>query len=260
MRLPSGVLPRVATVFVTSAALFAFPGMEAVAAPPAAPATSVQTGVVSGAHAGVTTRAAALQAAARRGSTSIRFLDFDHTRPWGRFAYIRGQVIGTKHGQRGALKRVHVRVYRKLDSQSRFHLLGTRGTGTATYPRFTFKTNALGNAVYKVVFPGNRNYQRSGGTTRLLVHRQMRAKLEDRSGSFHGFARPKWNHRVVYLEKRSCASCSYHRVRKTKSGSHGYFRFVVPAPSHGRWWWRASTPATGRFIWSYSAVFTTQLR
>ena len=82
----------------------------------------------------------------------------------------------------------------------------------------------------------------------------MNAKLEDGSGSFHGFVRPKWNRRVVYLEKRSCAACNYHRVRSTKSGPHGYFRFVVPAPRSGRWWWRASTPATGRFIWSYSAV------
>ena len=85
--------------------------------------------------------------------------------------------------------------------------------------------------------------------------RQARGRL----GSFHGFVRPKWNRRVVYLEKRSCAACNYHRVRSTKSGPHGYFRFVVPAPRSGRWWWRASTPATGRFIWSYSAVFTTQL-
>ena len=98
-----------------------------------------------------------------------------------------------------------------------------------------------------------------GGPSRVLVYRQMNAKLEDGSGSFHGFVRPKWNRRVVYLEKRSCAACNYHRVRSTKSGPHGYFRFVVPAPRSGRWWWRASTPATGRFIWSYSAVFTTQL-
>lgn len=154
---------------------------------------------------------------------------------------------------------MHVKIYRKLDSQQRFHLLGSRSTGNRPYPRFTFKTRALGNAVYKAVFRGNSNFQRSGGTSRVLVYRQMNAKLEDGSGSFHGFVRPKWNRRVVYLEKRSCAACNYHRVRSTKSGPHGYFRFVVPAPRSGRWWWRASTPATGRFIWSYSAVFTTQL-
>ncbi len=256
MRVPCRAVPRALTVAVTSAALLAFPALEAVGAP-AAPA---QTGVVPGAREGTAARATTLPgAAARRGSTSIRFLDFDHTRPWSRYAYIQGQVVGSKNGQRGALKRVHVKVYRKLDSQSRFHLLGTRSTGARTFPRFTFKTRALGNAVYKVVFRGNRNFQRSAGTSRVLVHRLMNARLEDGSGSFHGFVRPKWNRRVVILEKRSCAACSYHRVHTTKSGPHGYFRFVVPAPRSGRWWWRAATPATGRFIWSYSAVFTTRL-
>jgi hypothetical protein len=257
MRVPSRALPRALTVGVTSAALLAFPALEAVGASSTAP---TPTGVLAGAEVGTATHTApASAAAARRGSTSIRFLDFDHTRPWGLYAYIQGQVIGTKSGRRGALKRVHVKIYRKLDSQQRFHLLGSRSTGSRPYPRFTFKTRALGNAVYKAVFRGNSNFQRSGGTSRVLVYRQMNAKLEDGSGSFHGFVRPKWNRRVVYLEKRSCAACNYHRVRSTKSGPHGYFRFVVPAPRSGRWWWRASTPATGRFIWSYSAVFTTQL-
>jgi hypothetical protein len=257
MRVPSHALPRALTAVVTSTALLAFPALEAVGASSLA---RTPTGVVAGARLTTATHIVdASAAAARRGSTSIRFLDFDHTRPWGLYAYIRGQVIGTKAGQRGALKRVHVKIFRKLDSQQRFHLLGSRWTGRGPYPRFTFKTFALGNAVYKAVFSGNRNFQRSGGTSRVLVYRQMNAKLEDGSGSFHGFVRPKWNRRVVYLEKRSCAACSYHRVRSTKSGPYGYFRFVVPAPGSGRWWWRASTPPTSRFIWSYSAVFTTQL-
>ena len=153
-----------------------------------------------------------------------------------------------------------MKVYRKFDSQRRFHVLGTAGTGTRAFPRFVFKTRAFGNATYKVAFKGNTNYRPSGSSSRVLVHRSMRSKLEDLSGHFHGFVKPKWNRKVVYLEKRSCANCSYRKVRTAKTGRHGYFHFDVPAPQRGRWWWRASTPATSRFIWSYSSIYTTQLR
>lgn len=252
--MPRALTASVAVTVATTAAATALPVLVAAGASSAGTSqTVVRTQSVP------RPPAPAAEQAARRGYTSIRFLDFDHTRGWGQYAYIRGQVVGSKGDQRGALKRVHVRIYRKLDSQAKFHYLASRWTGTRPYPRFQLRTRALGNAVYKAVFAGNPNFQRSAGITRVLVHRSMTARLEDGSGSFHGFVKPKWNNRVVYLEKRSCATCSYQRVRAARSGDYGYFRFVVPAPRTGRWWWRASTPASGRFIWSYSAVFTTQL-
>jgi hypothetical protein len=228
---------------VTAAALLALPGLDSAATAASAPQAP---------------RSAAA-AAAGRANTSIRFLDFDHTRGWRQFAYIRGQVTATKGGTRGALKSAHVKIYRKLDSQRTFHFLATRSTGTRPYPRFELRTRALGNAVYKVVYGGNSSYQRTGSSTRVLVHRSMRASLEDGTGRFHGVARPKYSHRVVYLEKRSCARCPWRKVRHTRSGAHGLFAFNVPAPRSGRWWWRASTPASGRFIWSYTGVYTTRL-
>ena len=241
-------LPRLrrhaVTVAVTAVALLAAPGLESVASGAAAPQQAPTS---------------AVSAAAGRANTSIRFLDFDHTRGWLQFAYIRGQVTATKGGTHGALKGAHVRVYRKLDSQKTFHYLATRSTGTRPYPRFEFRTRALGNAVYKVVFRGNSSYQRTADATRVLVHRSMRADLEDGTGRFHGVVRPKYIHRTVYLEKRSCASCPWRKMRHSRTGDHGLFAFNVPAPRSGRWWWRASTPASGRFIWSYTGVFTTQL-
>ncbi len=252
LRLPrvlsSRALPCAMTAAATCAALLAVPGLEAVA--------SGQTT----AELRSPSTAAVQPAAAQRRATTIRFLDFDHTRGWLQTAHVVGQVTAYKGGHRGALKRVHVKLYRKLDGQTRFHYLSTKSTGTRPYPRFRFATRSRGNAVYKVVFAGNSSYQRSGSTTRVLVHRSMRAGLEDGSGRFHGTVRPNWNHRVVRLEKRRCASCSWHKVRSTRSNDRGRYRFTVPAPRSGRWWWRASTPATGPFIWSYTGVFTTQLR
>ena len=92
MRVPSRALPRALTVGVTSAALLAFPALEAVGA---SSTVRTPTGVLAGAEVGTATHtAAASAAAARRGSTSIRFLDFDHTRPWGLYALSSGQVVG----------------------------------------------------------------------------------------------------------------------------------------------------------------------
>lgn len=252
LRAPSTrVLPRLPrlrrhaiTIAVTAVALLAAPGLDPVAAGQSGPRTSTS---------------AALQSAAARTNTSIRFLDFDHTRGWSQFAYVRGQVTATNGGTHGALKSARVKLYRKLDSQATFHYLATRSTGTRPYPHFTFRTRAIGNSVYKVVYAGNSDYQRTAGSTRILVHRSMRADLEDQSGRFHGAARPKYVHRAVYLERRPCASCPWRKVRSTRTGPYGAFRFFVSAPRTGRYWWRASTPATGRFIWSYTDVFTTQL-
>jgi hypothetical protein len=269
MRVLTRSLPRVLTIAATSAALLAAPGLDApsVAAPAptvhAAPATVTTTGTAASTSPSTSSSSASTAtsvSAAGRRNTSIRFLDFDHTRPWRLYVYVRGQVVASKGGTRGALKSVRVRLYRKLDSQRRYHFMARTRSGTQRYPRFLFKTPAIGNATYKVVFRGNSGYQPSRGTSRVLVHRSMRSRLEDGSGSFHGFVRPKWNRKPVYLEKRSCASCPYQKVRTTRSGPHGYFRFVVSAPRTGRWWWRASTQATSRFIWSYTNIYTTQLR
>ena len=254
MRVLTRAFPRALTIALASTALLV-PGLDSASAA-SVPSTMGQgTPTLSaGSSSGPAT------AAASRRTTSIRFLDFDHTRPWKLYAYVQGQVIASKHGQRGALKSVRVRLYRKLATQSRFHYLDRASTGSRPFPRFTFKTRAVGNADYRVVFRGNTGYRPSRATSRVLVQRSMRSNLEDGSGSFHGFVKPKWNRRAVYLEKRACPSCPYRKVKTMRSGRHGYFRFVVPAPRSGRWWWRASTPATSRFIWSYTSIYTTQLR
>src|SRR5262245_4840584 len=232
---------------------------------PARAATAVATAVLTSASlflvgpvVGSADASAATQAA-RRANTSIRFLDFDHTRGWLNPTHIVGQVTAVRAGQRGAVKGVHVRLYRKLDGTSRFHLLSVKSTGTQAFPRFRFATRSIGNATYKVVFGGNASYQRSVGLTRVLVHRAMPAQLEDRSGSFHGVVKPSWHHKRVYLEKRSCASCGWHKVRHARTGAHGHFQFTVSAPRSGRWWWRASVPASTRFIRSFTGIFATRL-
>jgi 5-hydroxyisourate hydrolase-like protein (transthyretin family) len=232
---------RSVLVAFTSASLLAVPGLTS-----AQPAT----GAVHPASAGTTVTT---QAASRAG-THIRFLDFDHTRGWRKKTRIVGQVATP----RGAMKGVRVTLYRKLDG-SRFHRLRVARVGNGPYPRFVFTTRAIGNSTYRVVFRGNRHFQRSAGTTRVLSYRKVRAKIQDVTGDFHGLVMPNWKHRRVYLEKRSCAQCGWHKVRRTRTNGDARFHFHVTAPNSGRWWWRATVPASTRFIWSYSPVFTTTL-
>ncbi len=238
---------------LTSVALLSAPGVTAVSAASPGPATSPT------ASAGTAGTPAALATVAARHRTSIRFLDFGHTRRWHTHARIAGQVTAVVSGRRGAVKNVHVRLFRRLVGHSSWTYLARTRAGSGSSPKFVFRPTAVGNADYKVVFRGNSKLRRSSATTTLLVHREMRARLEDVSGNFHGTVRPNWVHRVIYLEKRSCATCSWHRARSAQTGKRGHFRFYVPAPRSGRWWWRASVPPKKRFIRSYTGVFTTQL-
>ncbi len=195
-----------------------------------------------------------------RRNTSIRFLDFDHTRAFLSKTTIKGQVATSVHGSPRAVRGVLVKLSRKLDGTRGWKQISKKRTGRGNYARFLFRAPTRSNATYRVAFGGNAKLQSSRGVTRVLAHRNLPAQLEDGSGRFHGRVSPNWAHRTVFLEKRKCASCGWHRKRSTQTGRHGSFRFNVPAPRHGRWWWRASVPATTTFIWSYSGVFTTRLR
>lgn len=242
---------RAITVALTSAALVSLPALASAAPARVAPDTAASSSTLHLAGGG--------QAASGPGSTSIRFLDFDHTRGWLSTTRIVGQVAASRAGRRGTLRQVHVRLYRKLDGIQGWHYLTTTRTGATAYPRFVFRAVSRGNAMYKVVFAGNADYQAARGTTRVLVHRAVPARLKSGSGNFHGRVRPHWSHRTVHLDRRRCGSCSWRKVRSARTGEHGHFRFTVPAPRTGRWWWRVSVPATTSFIWSYSGVFTTRL-
>jgi hypothetical protein len=190
-------------------------------------------------------------------ATSIRFLDFDHSRKYGGVVHIRGQVaVPSLHG---ALAGVHVQLYRRYNGTSAWKYLATGATSRTSTPQFRFRPAARGNADYRVVFKGNSKAGRSRDATSVQVHRRITAKLEDRSGRFHGRVSPGYGNRVVSLDKRSCATCGWRHVRSDRAGSKGGFSFDVNAPRKGMYFWRVSVPATRLFTRSYSGVFTTRL-
>ncbi len=194
---------------------------------------------------------------AARYDTSVRFLDFDHTRVYGRSTTIRGQVVVPALG--GAVRGLRVKLYRHFDGSSRWTYLATKFTSQQTYPKFRFKVVARANADYRVVYAGNKKLQPSRSATGLSVYRHFDATIDDGTGRFHGRITPDYADRIVHLDRRACATCGWRRIRSQQTGSRGTFSFVVNAPGNGRYFWRTSTPASIRFVRSYSAVFTTQL-
>jgi hypothetical protein len=194
--------------------------------------------------------------AAKRHNTWIVF-QFDHTRGFGTHTIVRGQIAWkTGTGQVASVpggKRVALR---RSIAGGPWHRLGHERTGDKG--RFAFKARSKANARYRVVFKGNQQFQPTVGVTSVSVYRHFDAKLEDVSGRFHGRVTPGYAHERIFLEKRPCADCGWHRARSRITGDRGRFHFTVGAPTHGRFWWRVRTPADKRFIQSYSSVFTTE--
>lgn len=197
--------------------------------------------------------------ATTRYDTSVRFLAFDSIRRYGTRTKIRGQVVATTATGTGAVPGVRVKVFRRLAGTSSWIRLGTSVTTDSTYPHFRFTAASLGNARYRVRFAGNSRLKPARNSTPVRVYRSITARIEDGSGRFHGRVAPRYAHRWVRLEKRSCGTCGWHRVRSARAGSRGSYSFVVGAPRSGKWYFRVSTAATTRFIRSYSGVFTTRL-
>jgi hypothetical protein len=195
---------------------------------------------------------------AKASRTSIRFLGFDHTRGYGGTVHVRGQVYVPSLG--GALQNVHVKLYRRLNGRSHWAYIATRRTSVGAYAKFSFPTVARSNAAYRVVFRGNATYRRSHGTAGVDVFRKFSSQLENGSGRFHGKIKPHYSHHTVYLDRRRCGGCNWHRAKSGRTSGHSSFSFATTAPRHGKYYWRVSTPATTKYIRSYSSVFTTQLR
>jgi hypothetical protein len=217
--------------------------------------TPLAANAVTSPSQGATGSAAAVAATHK---TSIRFLDFDRVRAYGSDIHVRGQLYVP--ALNGAVQGAHVRLYRQRNGHSHWAYLETRRTSIGAYPKFRFTVPAHGNATYRVVFRGNSTYRRTHGDAGVDVYRTFDASLESGSGRFHGKIAPPYRHHTVYLDRRRCGGCSWHRADSGRTSAHSRFHFTTTAPRHHKYYWRVSTPPSVRFIRSYSAVFTTTLQ
>lgn len=220
---------------------------------------AVPVGVTAAADAAPLTGSSSPSAAAAvQRDTWIRYLDFDRVKRYGSTTKIRGQVgVRTADGPRAA-RGLDVLLYRRVDGSDSWRLLGSDRTGY-DLGMFSFSVPSIANATYRVVYRGGPLLDRSRDAVRVLVYRPVSSQLADPSGVFSGRVTPRYAHRKVTLERRTCGSCSWQPLRSRTTGDYGRFRFEVGAPSAGRWFWRVSVPASTRFMRSYSGVYTTQL-
>ncbi|MGH3472422.1 MAG: hypothetical protein ACRDPG_10320 [Nocardioidaceae bacterium] len=195
-----------------------------------------------------------------RYNTWIKFLNFSHVDAWRQRSTIRGQLIGYVNKKSGSLRGRWIRLDRKILGTSIWHRIATTRTSRASYSEFVFHFNAVGNAKYRAVYRGSAQLQPSSRVTEMFVHRRFGASLHNGTSfaRFRGRVTPAYGHKVIYLQRRHCAGCSWHTVRRKNTGSRGVWRFRVGAPVTGRWWWKVMTPPSTRYIRSYSGVFTTQ--
>lgn len=200
----------------------------------------------------------AATAAAARYKSSVRFLDFDRTRAYGSDTHVRGQIVVPSLGE--AVRDVHVKLYRQFAGSSHWSYLGRGSTSHGRYAEFRFAVRSRANATYRIVFAGNHSVRGTDGSTSVDVYRVFHVALEDGSGRFHGRISPHYAHHRVYLDRRHCGSCNWHRLKTGHTDSRSHFSFHTDAPRRGKFYWRVATPATTKYIHSYSPVFTTQLQ
>jgi hypothetical protein len=195
--------------------------------------------------------------AAKQYTASVRFLGFDRVRAYGSTTHLRGQIVVPALSE--AIQGLHVKLYRQFDGRSHWSYLG-RGSTHGAHAEFRFSVRSRANASYRIVFAGNHSVHSTDGSTSVDVYRVFDVALEDGSGRFHGRISPHYADHRVYLDRRHCGACSWHRLKTGHTDSRAHFSFHTDAPRRGKFYWRVSTPATTKYIRSYSSVFTTQLR
>ncbi|MGI8576855.1 MAG: hypothetical protein ACR2KG_02835 [Nocardioidaceae bacterium] len=226
---------------MTTAALLALPVAAAAHAQPiAAPASTIPAAV--------------------KYNTAIKFLSFDHVRPYNSAITIRGQVLATVNGHQGSVANARVQLWRKWAGDSTFTYVKFATTSNGKYPQFRIDAITLANAQYKIVFVGNPQLNPSSAITTGSAFRLFHASIKPGKpyATISGQMSPAYAHGMVFLEMRTCTTCAWRRVRAKQTDGLSRWAFVAGAPPSGRYYWRVSTDASLKFITSYSVVFYTQ--
>lgn len=170
---------------------------------------------------------------------------------FGRPALLEGQVLVDD----GALPDAPVTLYARPVGGDRWTRAGSTLTSSDT-GLFEFDTVVpTGITDYRVVYDGGLVYSSSGQTTRVQVARRVRdALVRLTSGDFRlrgSLAAPVRDKRV-YLQRRTCSTCSWSAVSRTSTDPRSRWSFDLVGPTRrGTWFFRAVVPADSRFVTSY---------
>lgn len=125
-----------------------------------------------------------------------------------------------------------------------------------------FFTKAAGNASYRVTFAGDEtNLPAESEPMTLKVMRDFNASkvTKGRRIWLKGDVNPGWGKRKVILQRKTCGSCNWKKVRQQRTTASGGFKLrAAYPPLHKKWRFRAKLKATEEFVASVSAVLRTR--
>lgn len=115
--------------------------------------------------------------------------------------------------------------------------VATTTTAGDTKAMFAFPLVARTTRVYRVVFDGSKYLGiigSSAGAILIQTHRSVTTSLrQPRPGHFtmSGRIRPSYARQPVYLMRRSCSSCAFKTVQRSRSSATGGYRFGFGSPT-----------------------------
>ena len=161
-----------------------------------------------------------------------------------------------------------VTLQRKLAGASDFTAIGDAVTGDQG--KVTFTTPASKNAQYQLVYAGGTYaFPDGSGSVDLApssstphgiqVYRDLHEHDVQKGGKIFlaGNVDPGWGGKSIYLQRKTCAKCTWKAYAKQQTSSTCGWQFRTPAPAHGSWYWRAYVPATSDYLKTTSAVLRT---
>ncbi len=125
-----------------------------------------------------------------------------------------------------------------------------------------FFTRVAGNASYRVTFAGDdTNLPSESEPMTLKAMRDFNATkvTKGRKIWLKGDVNPGWGKRKVVLQRKTCGSCTWKKVRQQRTTASGGFKLrAAYPPLHKKWRFRARLKATDAFVASVSAVLKTR--
>lgn len=90
----------------------------------------------------------------------------------------------------------------------------------------------------------------TSGARTLWVRRDLNDALIRSGGKFYiwGNVDPGWANSYVYIQRKTCATCSWSGYKSARADSRGVFKIGIGVPSSGRWYFRAILPASASFV------------
>lgn len=173
---------------------------------------------------------------------------------YGQDALLAGQVVTDD----GALSDVTVDLYARPAGQTDWSQVSTEASDPETGV-FTFGClDAPRSMEYQVVYAGTVLYAASSATKTVPVARKVEGDMRLRSDGrflFSGSVAPRYVDRRVVLQRKSCRTCDWERVRASSTNHRSRWRFVVSAPSSGERRFRAVVPRDAAYAVGRSSVW-----